>query len=132
MDHGTQEIKRVYRLDFNNGEPDWDDPIPSEVASSVLGRKTTSMINRTNLLAWALMDMPQVQVADLAFEGWIMISISPDAHFDELTFKSEVATIVRFVRQVHRDRGQRDADLPSIAGSVMPMAAAFSEAREPL
>jgi hypothetical protein len=96
----TQEITRHYRLDFRNDEPEWDDPIPPEITSRVLGRKATCTISRTSLLAWSLMSLPQVDVADLTSGGWIKIAISTDPHFDEAAFKAEVATVLASVRQL--------------------------------
>ena len=61
----TKEITREYRVDFNKGETHWDDPIPAEVTSDVLGRRTTCIINRTSLLAWLLTNLPDVACADL-------------------------------------------------------------------
>ena len=66
MEHVTHEITQEYRLDFEGGEAGWDDPIPPEVTSRVLGREATCTINRTSLLAWSLMNIAHVQVADLA------------------------------------------------------------------
>ena len=55
MDQLTKEISREYRVDFNNGETHWDDAIPPEVTSGVLGKPAICIIDRTSLLAWSLM-----------------------------------------------------------------------------
>jgi hypothetical protein len=60
------------RLHFNE-DPLWEDPIPPEITSNVLARRVTSVINRTSLLAWCLMNIPSVEVADLTGGGWIAI-----------------------------------------------------------
>jgi hypothetical protein len=109
MEHVPEEITREYRLDFNHGETAWDDPMPPEIICNVLGRNATCRINRTSLLAWSLMNIPQVQVADVACGGWIRISISTGADFDELVFKREVADIVAGIRQVRSDASSRTA-----------------------
>ena len=103
MEHVPEEITREYRLDFNHGEAAWDDPMPPEIICNVLGRNATCRINCTSLLAWSLMNIPQVQVADVACGGWIRISISTGTDFDELVFKREVADIVAGIRQVRSD-----------------------------
>ena len=100
MEQLTQEITREYRLNFNNGELEWDDPIPPEVTSNVLGRPTGTVINRTSLLAWSLMSLPSVEVADLVGGGWIEIRLGTDANFDELQFKLQVSELVAEIREV--------------------------------
>ena len=114
MEHVTREITREYRLDFNGGETGWDDPIRPEATSLVLGRRATCTISRTSLLAWSLMTISAVQVADLTCEGWIKIVISIDADFDEVAFRSELAKIVADVRDVPgtRPSWRRDAARP--------------------
>jgi hypothetical protein len=93
MDHGTQEITREYRLDFSRGEAEWDDPIPPEVTSGVLGRRTKATIKRTSLLAWSLMNITEVEVADVTAGGWIKIRIRTEADFDEDAFDTRSATL---------------------------------------
>ena len=107
MDHGTQEITRVYRLDFNFGEPEWDDPMPHDVTSDVLGRRAMSTINRTSLLAWSLMNLPSVEVADLTLGGWMKVVISSGSSFDEPAFKIAIAEIVQRVRNIRCAQGNR-------------------------
>src|SRR5215208_3560838 len=96
----SQEIRREYRVNFNNGEAEWDDPISPEVTSDVLGRSTGITINRTSLLAWSLMNLPHVEVADLVGGGWIEIRVETDADFDELTFKLQIADVVAEIREL--------------------------------
>ena len=108
MEQLTKEITREYRLNFNKGEPEWDDPIPPDVTSNVLGYRTTCIINRTSLLAWSLMMLlPQVEVADLARGGWIEIRLRTESDFDELSFQFEVAELVESIREfrAHRAKG---------------------------
>jgi hypothetical protein len=101
MDRGTEEITREYRLHFNDDEALWEEPIPPEITSNVLaGRVAASAINRTSLLAWCLMNIPSVEVADLTGGGWIEIRISTGPNFDEESFKAEVAGIVTRVKNV--------------------------------
>src|SRR5918993_4707230 len=100
MVHLSQEIRREYRLNFNSGEPEWDDPISPQITSEVLGRITSTVINRTSLLAWSLMNLPHVEVADLVGGGWIEIRVRTDADFDELSFKLQIADVVAEIRQV--------------------------------
>ncbi len=104
MEHLTQELTREYRLNFNKGEPEWNDPIPPEVTSDVLGRRTGTVINRTSLLAWSLMNLPCVEVADLVGGGWIEIRLSTDSDFDELTFKFQIAELVTNIRELRAYR----------------------------
>lgn len=120
MEHVTREITREYRLDFNRGEAGWDDPIRPETTSLVLGRRATCIISRTSLLAWSLMTIPAVQVADLTCEGWIKIVISIDADFDEVAFRSELAKIVADVRNVPgtRPSSRRDDARPGYIRAV--------------
>src|SRR5687767_8851780 len=99
MDRGTEKITREYRLYFND-EASWEDRIPPEITSNVLARRVTSVINRTSLLAWCLMNIPSVEVADLTGGGWIEIRVSTGPDFDEEPFKAEVADIVARVKQV--------------------------------
>src|SRR5215211_3552857 len=76
MNNVAQEITRSYRLDFRNGETHWDDPIPPEVTSQLLGRRVTCVISRTSLLAWSLMmDVREVEVADVTADGWMEIAV---------------------------------------------------------
>jgi hypothetical protein len=112
MQNITYEITREYRLDFDNGEPGWEDRIPAEITSGVLGRHSTCVINRTSLLAWALMKMPEVQVADLACGGWIKIVISTGPGFDEVVFRREVAEVLAGVKKVRGDQRQRPGTAP--------------------
>ena len=99
MEQLSQEIRREYRLNFNTG-PEWDDPISPEVTSNVLGRRTGTIINRTSLLAWSLMSLPHVEVADLVGGGWIEIRVETDSEFDELSFKLQVADVVAEILQL--------------------------------
>src|SRR5215211_4760114 len=99
MEHLSQEIRREYRLNFNTG-PEWDDPISPEVTSDLLDRRTGTVINRTSLLAWSLMNLPHVEVADLVGGGWIEIRVETDADFDELTFKLQIADVVAEIREL--------------------------------
>src|SRR5918993_1401108 len=100
----THEIRREYRLNFNKGEPEWDDPISPEVTSDVLGRRTGTVINRTSLLAWSLMNLPCVEVADLVGGGWMEIRLNIDPDFDELNFQFQVAELVASVRDIRAHR----------------------------
>jgi len=100
MVHLSQEIRREYCLNFNSGEPEWDDPISPQITSEVLGRITSTVINRTSLLAWSLMNLPHVEVADLVGGGWIEIRVGTDGDFDELSFKLQIADVVAEIRQV--------------------------------
>ena len=100
MEQLSQEIRREYRLNFDKGEPAWDDPIAPEVTSEVLGRSTDTIINRTSLLAWSLMKLPHVEVADLVGGGWIEIRVETGADFDELTLKFQIADIVAEIREI--------------------------------
>jgi len=104
VNHETQEITREYRLNFNNDEGIWDDPIPPEITSSVLGRTATCSISRTSLLAWSLMNIPQVEVADVECGGWIKIVIKTGAAFDEDAFKREVTEVLTGVTRVRSGR----------------------------
>jgi hypothetical protein len=131
MDHGTQEIRRVYRLDFDHGEASWDDPMPPEITSDVLGRRATSIINRTSLLAWSLMNLRHVDVADLSFGGWIKISITTGPDFDEGAFQREVAEVVHRVSQVVSDRALRRTDMHSLVESTFSLPAGFAAAQAP-
>jgi hypothetical protein len=117
MDHGTQEITRVYRLEFNLGEPEWDDPMPHDVTCDVLGRRAMSTINRTSLLAWSLMKLPCVELADLTFEGWMKIVICSGADFDDARFKMAVDEIVQQVRDVRCGQGRRRASSITLASA---------------
>ncbi|HEX2725276.1 MAG TPA: hypothetical protein VHN20_05605, partial [Beijerinckiaceae bacterium] len=98
------EMTREYRLSFNSGDIDWDDPIPPEVTSDVLGRRMTCTISRTSLLAWSLMTVAEVHVADLAPGGWIKIVVGTGDDFDERAFKSEIARVLAAVSAVPGDR----------------------------
>jgi hypothetical protein len=104
MQHVAQEMTREYRLDFDSGDADWDDPVPPEVTSDVLGRKMTCTISRTSLLAWSLMNISEVQVADLVCGGWIKIVVGTGDDFDEAAFKADIARVVSDVRAVRCDR----------------------------
>jgi hypothetical protein len=121
MEHIAQEITREYRLNFNDGEAHWDDRIPPEVTSGVLGRGATCAISRTSLLAWSLMNISEVQMADVVCGGWIKIVISTGPDFDELAFTSEVAQVlseVSAVRSNHRPHAP-DFALPKRAHGVI-------------
>jgi hypothetical protein len=76
----------------------WHDRIPPEVTSAVLGRRATSAISRTSLLAWSLMNIAEVRIADVVCGGWIKIVVSTGPHFDEVAFMSEVADVLSGVR----------------------------------
>ena len=131
MEHVTHEITREYRLDFEGGEAGWDDPIPPEVTSRVLGREATCTINRTSLLAWSLLNIAHVQVADLACGGWIKIVISTGPDFDESAFRAEVAGVLDGVKSVRSNRRPRAAErgarigLEAVVGAVAPLAMAM-------
>src|SRR5215218_4225131 len=100
MDQLTKEISREYRVDFNNGETHWDDAIPPEVTSGVLGKPTICIIDRTSLLAWWLMmNVREVAVADVTASGWMRITVSTGRHFEEARFAREVAHTVARVTQ---------------------------------
>ena len=105
MEYDTAEISRQYRLNFDRGESLWDDPIPPEITSNVIGIQTTMTINRTSLLAWSLLNISHVETADLAFDGWIKLLIRTSTSFDEVAFKREIADIVAGVKQL---RSQHD------------------------
>jgi hypothetical protein len=111
MQHSTEEIARAYRLDFDNGEAHWDDPMPTDITSGVLGTKATCIISRASLLAWSLMNIPEVEVADLTWEGWIRVSIKTGVEFDETAFKAEVETILTGVKLVRSDQARDDYGL---------------------
>jgi hypothetical protein len=101
MTYVTKEITREYRLDFNHGETHWDDPIPPEVTSGVLGKPTTRIINRMSLLAWSLMmSLGQVTVADVTAEGWMKIAVTSDEDFDEDSFIREITDTLAAVMSV--------------------------------
>jgi hypothetical protein len=100
MNNVVQEITREYRLDFNNGETHWDDPIPPEVTSRLLGRRVTCVISRTSLLAWSLMmDVREVEVADVTADGWMKIEVSTGPDFDHTGFTRDIAAKVTEVTQ---------------------------------
>src|SRR5215204_4377823 len=100
MDSVTREIAREYRVDFQAGEPHWEDPVPPEVTAEVLGRRTTCVINRTSLLAWSLTKLPEVIVADLTSDGWIKVVVSTGPDFDEPAFSRSVGAALAAVAQV--------------------------------
>jgi hypothetical protein len=115
MDHVTREITREYRLDFNNGEAHWQDPIPPEVTSGVLGRPTSRVITRTSLLAWSLMmSLREVTVADLTAEGWMKISVASDEEFDEESFTVDIADTLAAVIAVRRHGRETPAEPTSM------------------
>ena len=107
MLHNALEITREYRLDFDVLEADWDDPLLPEVTSKVLGRKTTYTMTRTGLLAWSLMEVAHVQMADVTCAGWMKIVISTGSDFDEQAFRTEVAEVIARVKGVRSDRRSR-------------------------
>ena len=112
MERVTKEITREYRLDFNNGEAHWDDPIPPEVTCGVLGKPATHIINRTSLLAWSLMmSLRDVAIADVTGEGWMKISITTGPDFDEAAFTRDVAETLTAVTLVRSYPGQPGANL---------------------
>ena len=97
----AEEITREYRLDFNKGETHWDDPISPEVTSRLLGRRVTCVISRTSLLAWSLMmDVREVEVADVTADGWMRIEVSTGPDFDHTAFTRDIAAKVTEVTQV--------------------------------
>jgi hypothetical protein len=100
MSGWPEEITREYRLEFNTDEALWDEPIAPETSSTVLARRVTHALNRTSLLAWSLMNISSVEVADVTGNGWIEIRISTGSDFDEGAFKAEVANALARVRQV--------------------------------
>ena len=100
MDWRTEESTREYRVYFNDDACVWEDPIPPEISSNVLARRMTSIINRTSLLAWSLMNTPCVEVADLTEGGWIEVRLYTGPEFDEEPFKAEVLDIIARVKQV--------------------------------
>jgi hypothetical protein len=121
MEWGTEEITREYRLHFHDEETLWEDPMPPEVTSNILARKVTSIINRTSLLAWSLMNIPSVEVADLTGAGWMEIRITTGPDFDEGSFEAEVADIVARVKQVRSaSRGERLGAGPSREAQTAP------------
>ena len=75
----------------------------------MLGRTTDTVINRTSLLAWSLMSLPCVEMADLVGDGWIEIRVSTDSDFDELTFKFQVAELVFNIREIRACRAKADS-----------------------
>jgi hypothetical protein len=96
-----KEITREYRLDFTQGEAHWDDPIPPEVTSQVLGKQATCIISRTSLLSWSLMmNIREVEVADVTVDGWIQIAVRTGPDFDEKAFGRSVAETMAEVKQV--------------------------------
>jgi hypothetical protein len=124
MNYLTREITREYRLDFNNGEMHWDDPMPPDVTSGVLGKPTTCIIDRTSLLAWSLMmNVREVAVADLTAGGWMKVSITTGSSFDETNFTREVADTVTSVTQVPRHLAQK---LPAHRSRAMRRALDFA------
>lgn len=111
MEHDTQEITRQYRLNFNHGEVLWDDPMPPEITSDVTGMKTTGTIDRTSLLALSLLNISQVETADLAFQGWIRILVRTSADFDEATFMRDVADVVSGIKRLRSSPKGNGADV---------------------
>ena len=122
MEYDTAEISRQYRLNFDRGESLWDDPIPPEITSNVIGIQTTMTINRTSLLAWSLLNISHVETADLAFDGWIKLLIRTSTSFDEAAFKREIADIVAGVKQL---RSQHDRLSDVVSAESAPLASAF-------
>ena len=100
MSGGPEEITREYSLLFNNNESLWDDPIAPETSSTLLSRRVTHVINRTSLLAWALTNIPSVEVADLSASGCMEIRISTGRDFNERAFKAHVGEVLASVRLV--------------------------------
>ena len=85
-------------------EADWDEPMLPEVTSGVLGRKTRFTMSRTSLLAWSLMDITHVEMADLTAAGWIKIIVSTGPDFDEQIFRSEIADVLARVKSVRNEQ----------------------------
>ncbi len=96
----AKEITRSYRLDFSNGEMHWDGPMPPDVTSRLLGRQVTCVISRTSLLAWSLMmDVREVEVADVTAHGWMEIAVCTGPDFDHTAFTRDIAAKVTEVTQ---------------------------------
>jgi hypothetical protein len=127
MNNVAQEITRSYRLDFRNGETHWDDPIPPEVTSQLLGRRVTCVISRASLLAWSLMmDVREVEVADVTADGWMEIAVCTGPDFDHTAFMRDIAATVTEVTQVRSHLGPtnrapwgRSAALESATGQAV-------------
>jgi hypothetical protein len=126
MEYDTAEISRQYRLNFDRGESLWDDPIPPEITSDVIGIQTTMTINRTSLLACSLLNISHVETADLAFDGWIKLLIRTSTSFDEAAFKREITDIVAGVKQL-RSQNDHLSDLVSAAPASLASAFPFRE-----
>src|SRR5215217_3082719 len=89
---GLEQLDGGSSLDFRNGETHWDDPIPPEVTSQLLGRRVTCVISRTSLLAWSLMmDVREVEVADVTADGWMEIAVCTGPDFDHTAFMRDIA-----------------------------------------
>ena len=135
MDHVAKEITREYRLDFNHGETHWQDPIPPEVTSGVLGKATTRIINRTSLLAWSLMmSLGHVTVADVTADGWMKIAVTSEGDFDEDAFTWEIAETLTAVKAVRRHGGDMAAEcksnLPETSMAPMWMNPTYAQPEE--
>jgi len=118
MNNVAKEITREYRLDFNNGETHWDNPIPPEVTSPLLRRRVTCIISRTSLLAWSLMiDVRDVEVADVTAGGWMKIEVSTGPDFDHTAFTRDIAAKVTEVTQVGSSLRQQHMD-PAAGGTA--------------
>jgi hypothetical protein len=122
VEYESQEISRKYRLIFNRGEALWDDPIPPEITSNVTGMRVNKTINRASLLAWSLMNVSEVEVADLAFDGWMKIFIRTRASFDEPAFKREVGGVVNEVKRRRSARGDCGAPVAGAHPTLRPSA----------
>jgi len=109
MEQSTPEIRREYRLNYSKGELEWDDPIPPEMMSNVLGKRTGTVMNRATLLACSLMTLPCVEAANMVGEGSIEIRLSTDAEFNELTFKFQVAELIADVRELRAYRANANS-----------------------
>jgi hypothetical protein len=132
MQHNTLEIAREYRLDFDVLEGDWDDPMLPEITSKALGRKTTFTMTRTSLLAWSLMDITHVEMADLTGGGWMKIIVSTGPDFDEQAFRCEVEDVLARVTSVRSNRQSQATNvaLPtSLRATIANIVAAAPGAR---
>src|SRR5215204_3271773 len=118
MNQLTKEVSREYRVDFNTGEMHWDDPIPPEVTSGLLGKPAICIIDRTSLFAWSLMmNVRDVAGADVAPGGWMKISVKTGPEFDEAAFARDVAKTMMDVSQTPRHVAKQFA-ASHLAGGV--------------
>src|SRR5687768_753284 len=104
MQHLVEVSAGQYRLKIHKGDTAWDDPIAPEVTSDVLGARTATVISRTSLLAWSLMNLPCVEIAHVVGAGRIDLTVKKDAEFDRLEFTFQVAELVFETRELHAHR----------------------------